>query len=283
MLEIPRHEIEAYARRRKLTWIEDDSNADVGFDRNFMRHRVLPVVAQRFPAYRKTLLRASRNFAEAAQLLDDLAQADAQFTANGLSVAALRRLSVPRAKNVVRHYLASFGVMMPNATLLAECVRQVRQARTARSVIDVGEYELRCYADELRLVDKAASPARDFSRLWEGESRLCMPELGGTLSMTRCRGSGISLVKLAAAAVTVRVRQGGERLRVHAQRPRRSLKNLLQEARVPPWLRDRLPLLFCGDALVYVPGIGIDTAFRAHGDERSVAPSWNPDAGLSAR
>ena len=115
------------------------------------------------------------------------------------------------------------------------------------------------------------------SRAWEGESRLCLPEFGGTLSMTRCRGSGISLAKFSGAAITVRVRQGGERLCVHAQRPRRSLKNLLQEARVPPWLRDRLPLLFCGEALVYVPGIGIDMAFRARRGERGIAPSW--DAG----
>ena len=282
LLEIPRHEIEAYARRRKLAWVDDDSNADVAFDRNFMRHRVLPIVAERFPAYRKTLARASRNFAEAAQLLDDLALADAQVTATGLKLVELRQLSVLRAKNVVRNYLASFGVMMPSASRLAECVRQVRQARAVRIVIDVGDYELRRYGGELRLVDKAASPARDFSCGWAGETRLRIPELGGTLSMIRCRGSGISLMKLAAAAVTVRVRQGGERLCVHAQRPRRSLKNLLQEARVPPWLRDGLPLLFCGEALVYVPGMGIDTAFQAHGNERSVVPSWHADAGLSA-
>ena len=260
-----------------MQWIEDDSNADTGFDRNFVRHRVLPVVAQRFPAYRKTLARASRNFAEAAQLLEDLARADAQFTAGGLGVAALRRLSVPRAKNVVRHYLASCGVIMPNATLLDECVRQLRQPRAVRTVIDLGEHELRCHAGELGLVGKAVPPARDFSRAWEGESRLRIPELGGTLLMTKCRGAGISLVKVAAAAVTVRVRQGGERMCVHAQRPRRSLKNLLQEARVPPWLRDRLPLLFCGETLVYVPGIGVDTAFLARADESGVEPDWSTD------
>ena len=283
LLEISRQEIEAYARTRKLQWIEDDSNADTGFDRNFVRHRVLPVVAQRFPAYRKTLARASRNFAEAAQLLEDLARTDAQFTAGGLSVAALRRLSAPRAKNVVRHYLASRGVIMPNATLLDECVRQVRQPRTLRTVIDLGEHELRCHAGELSLVRKATAPARNFSRAWEGESRLPIPELGGTLHMTQCRGAGISLSKVTAAAVTVRVRQGGERLCVHAQRPRRSLKNLLQEARVPPWLRDRLPLIFCGEALVYVPGIGVDAAFLANADERGVAPDWRTDAGPGTR
>jgi len=78
--------------------------------------------------------------------------------------------------------------------------------------------------------------------------------------------------------VTVRLRTGGERLRPDARRPRRSLKNLLQEARLPPWLRARLPLLYCGDTLVYVPGIGIDTAFGAQGGEPAVEPQWQPNS-----
>ena len=103
-----------------------------------------------------------------------------------------------------------------------------------------------------------------------------MPELGATLVMKRARGRGISLEKLQAAPVTVRLRRGGEKLRPDARRPRRSLKNLLQEARLAPWLRGRLPLLFCGEELVYVPGIGIDCAFMAGGNEPSIEPDWEP-------
>jgi len=79
-------------------------------------------------------------------------------------------------------------------------------------------------------------------------------------------------------AQPARLAVGGERLRPDARRPRRSLKNLLQEARLPPWLRARLPLLYCGDTLVYVPGIGIDTAFGAQGGELAVEPQWQPDS-----
>ena len=274
MLDIPRSEIEAYAKSRKLKWIEDDSNADTGFDRNFLRHRLLPVIEERYPAYRKTLARAGRNFAEAAGLLDELAQNDAQYAGNRLDIAALRRLTVPRAKNALRLFLAANGVLMPNAARLAECVRQVQEPRAVSITIDLGAHELRRYAGELRLVAKAASPAPGFCRTWQGEARIAMPELGAALVMKKCRGAGISLAKLQAAPVTVRLRQGGERLRPDGGRPRRSLKNLLQEARLPPWLRGRLPLLFCGDALVYVPGIGIDAAFSAVRGEPGVKPSW---------
>ena len=278
LLDIPRSEIVAYALNRGLQWIEDDSNADVGFDRNFMRHQVLPVIARRYPAYRRTLMRASGNFAEAAELLDELAQADAQLGANGLRIAALRGLSAARAKNVVRYFLATHGLTMPNATQLAECVRQLRQPRAVRVVVDLGEHALRRYAGELRVVAKVSSPAAGLCRVWQGENRMPVPELYATLVMKKRRGAGISLAKLQAAVVTVRVRQGGESLRPHARRPRRSLKNLLQEARLPPWLRERLPLLFCGNTLVYVPGIGIDTAFGARRDEAGIEPCWEPDA-----
>lgn len=280
LLEIPRSEIEAYARRRKLKWIEDDSNADLAFDRNFLRHAVMPVIAQRYPAYRKTLLRASRNLAEAAQLLDELAAVDAQLTAGGLGITALRRLSTPRAKNLLRHFLAAHGVTMPNAARLDECVRQLLSTRAARVTIELGDHELRRYADELCVVAKSVTPPRDFCLIWRGESRLRLPELGGTLVLKRGRGAGISLDQLATQPVTVRLRQGGERIQPHPRRPRRSLKNLLQETRVPPWLRDRLPLLFCGDELAWAAEIGVGSRFQAKPGEASVQPLWLPSGHL---
>jgi len=276
LLEIPRSEIEAYARRRKLEWIEDESNADVYYDRNFLRHRVLPVIAERYPAYRRTLARASRNLAEAAQLLDDLAASDAQLTAGGIEISSLRRLSAPRAKNVIRHFLGLHGVTMPNAARLDESVRQLQSQRAMRTTIDLGEHLLRRHANELRIVAKTVSLPGSYRHEWHGESRLRLPELGGTLVLKKCRGSGISLSRIAGAPVTVRLRQGGERLQLHPQRPRRSLKNLLQESRIPPWERARLPLLFCGDELVWASGIGVGCRFQAEQGEASVQPLWLP-------
>jgi len=274
LLDVTRAEIEAYARRRKLEWVEDASNSDIELDRNFLRHRVLPLIAERYPSYRATLARASRNFAESAQLLDELAAADARPTAQGLGIASLLKLSAARAKNVLRYFIAQNGAVMPNAARLDECVRQLRSQRAARIVIELGTHELRRHGGELRVVVKTPAVARGFRRAWRGEARLALPELGGTLALARCRGRGISLGKLTARPVSVRLRVGGERLRPHAQRPRRSLKNLLQEARIPPWKRAQLPLLYSGRTLVFVPGVGIDAAYCARPGESSVAPRW---------
>ena len=166
---------------------------------------------------------------------------------------------------------------MPNAARLDECVRQLLQARRGtRTVIDLGGHELRRFGDELRIIPKSDALERSFARAWRGESRLLLPELGGTLVLKKCRGAGISLGKLTAQPVTVRLRQGGERLQPHLLRPRRSLKNLLQESRIPPWERARLPLLYCGDELAWVAGIGVGCRFRAQRGEASVQPLWLP-------
>lgn len=280
LLEIPRREIEAYARNRRLQWVEDESNVNTAFDRNFLRHQVLPLVEKRFPAYRATLIRASENLAEAASLLDELARMDSRSAVAGglLRLDALRKLSPSRAKNLLRFYLAGRQVPMPSSKRLEEMLRQLTEARDdSRVRVKLGEVEIRRYQGALHVQRTRALPRAGFSKPWGGGSRLEIDELGGTLVFRRVKGSGISLIKLMAAPVTVRMRQGGERLRPDCKRPRRSLKNLLQETGIPPWEREALPLLFSGDTLVWVPGIGIDCDFQAQGDEQGLAPEWGLD------
>ena len=109
---------------------------------------------------------------------------------------------------------------------------------------------------------------------WRGEPLLRLP--GGVLHFRRGNG-GIADERLRDQPVTVRWRSGGERLRLAPDRPSRTLKNLFQETGVPAWERERLPLLFCGDALAWVPGLGVDTAFSASSGGRGLLPRWVPD------
>jgi tRNA(Ile)-lysidine synthase len=108
-----------------------------------------------------------------------------------------------------------------------------------------------------------------FAVAWEGAPEVKLP--GGILAFERAAGDGLALAKIAGAPVTVRSRLGGERIKLAINRPRRSVKKLLQEARLSQWQRQALPLVWCGDMLAAVPGIGVDLAFQAGRDE----PSWN--------
>jgi tRNA(Ile)-lysidine synthase len=278
LLDVTREEILDYARERKLEWIEDESNQDIYFHRNFIRHEVLPQIARRFPACRATLARAAGHLAEAAQLLDELAAADAAGHLEGgtLSMAAFRHLPPARARNLLRYLLAFHGVPMPNTERLEEALRQARSAkRDARVRIELGDFDLRRFENRLHVVAGMKDVPAGYAHRWRGEKEVALGDLGGVLTMNRARGAGISLARLRGRPVTIGVRSGGERLQPDCRRPRRSLKNLLQEARIPPWHRGRLPLLLCGDELVWVAGIGVDCRYQAAGAEPGVRPVWS--------
>lgn len=277
LLDATRAEILEYAKTRKLKWVEDESNQDIYFRRNFIRHEVLPVIARRFPAYRVTLARAAGHLAEAARVLDEIAAADGAGMIEGgtLAVDALRRLPRARGRNLLRYFLANRGIAMPNAERLDEALRQALTAKQdARVTVEVGDFTLRRHAGKLHLVRSGSTPSAHYERRWRGEKEFALPELGGVLAMLRARGAGVSLARLRGRTVTIRVRRGGERLQPDCRRPRRSLKNLLQEARIPPWERERLPLIFCGEELVWAPGIGVDCAFQAARGGAALRPAW---------
>jgi tRNA(Ile)-lysidine synthase len=128
-------------------------------------------------------------------------------------------------------------------------------------------------------------PRHDASVPWQGEAALTAPGGLGEVVFHRTRGGGIAVRSLADRQVELRLRRGGERIRPDCRRPRRTLKNLLQEYRIDPWRRARLPLLFCDDHLVWVPGIGVDCTWQAGPGEASITPEWRlrpPQAGAGA-
>jgi len=280
LLGIPRSTIETYARNRSLQWVEDESNTDISYGRNFLRHEIFPKLETHFPAYRKTLFRVSRNLSESAQLQDELAQLDAQsvLLQGKLDAAKLAGLGVLRAKNLMRYYLVQHEITMPSAQRLEEIVRQLGGAAEDASVhIKIGEFEIRRFRNQVSVHPLTKAIAIHPHWKWRGEPELSLPEMQRVLAFQPTVGQGLSLTKLQQQPVTIRLRQGGERLKPDCRRPRRSLKNLLQEAQIPPWQRQRLPLLYCGDQLTMALGIGIDCAYQAAPDEPGVLVAFlNP-------
>ncbi len=275
LLHVSRSRLETYARAAGLAWVEDESNADTGLDRNYLRARVLPLIEERFPGYRKTLSRSAELFGEASSLLDELAALDgAHAIRDGdLDVEALRRLSEPRARNLLRWFLRRAGIEAPPARRLGEALRQLVHAREDRCVRFVlGGFELRRYRGSLQAQPLARAPGE--ATVWQGEAVLPAPGGLGEVRFTSTEGEGIAIGRLGGRPLELGLRQGGERIRPDCRRPRRTLKNLLQEHRIEPWRRARLPLLFCEGALVWVPDIGIDCAWQAGPGEAGVFPAW---------
>ena len=272
LLHITRSEIIAYAESQGLLWIEDESNADDSYPRNFLRHRLLPLMGEKFPAYRETLARSTQHFAEASGLLDELAQQDAADAMRGstLEIAALQKLSLPRAKNLLRYFLHHLGASMPQAVQLDDMLRQLCDARADAAVcITYGGYQVRRYQGLAHVMPELAGFDCQQRLSWQGEAQMDWPALRARICLTESVGLGISLAKLQRAPVTLRLRNGGEALRPYPNGATRTLKNLLQEHRVPPWQRARLPLLYCGEELVSVAGLVIAAEYQVASDDEN--------------
>jgi tRNA(Ile)-lysidine synthase len=246
LLEVPRSAIRAYAAEHRLGWIEDESNADESLTRNFIRRRVGPLLEEKFPRWRENLARAARHFAGA--------ELDAQA--------------------MLRAYLKGQGLRAPSEAKLVEMLKQLgsNSAKIAHDGIVFRRYREKIFP----MKAKNDSPFKP--RAWNGEFRLSLPALGGELRFKRVRGRGIASSSIKGKRLQVRLRSGGERLRPDARRPSRTLKNLFQEAGVPPWERERMPLLYCGEDLVWVPGLGVDAKFANAGRKAGIAPEWRTAA-----
>jgi tRNA(Ile)-lysidine synthase len=278
LLGVARAEIEAFARARGLEWVEDESNADTARQRNFLRHEALPALERQFPAARAAVARAAANLGEARELLDAMARSDLGACRGeaAVDVPALLRLGEARAKNVLRYWCELHDIEPLSAARLGELLRQLRESRLdARTSLAAGAWRFLRYRDQLHL-QRASEASPELKEVWRGESTLPLLDLGGVLRFKPEEGRGLSVERLRAGGVTVRLRRGGERIRLDHRRPSRTLKNLFQENGVPPWRRDRLPLLYCGESLVAVPGIGDACDFRAQAGEAGLIVTWEP-------
>ena len=269
LLNASRMDIEKYAKQHKLKWIEDESNLNTDFDRNFIRSKVLPILKNRFNHIIKVISRSSSHLSEAQNLLDDLAKIDLKkcLKSNNykhiLQVKALNKSSHSRAKNVLRYWLELNDQMMPSKDLLGELLRQVLTAKKdAELKIELSkEFEIRRYKDEIYLVKKNQNRQKNYEIVWNGESEISLPN-GSRLKFKKVKGKGISFEKMKNKKLMISNRKGGESFKPDAKRPTKKIKQLLQESDLPPWERLSLPMIFVGDELASVPNFGVDIKFQ---------------------
>jgi tRNA(Ile)-lysidine synthase len=276
LLDVPRSLIEDYAAEHGLSWIDDESNDDLHYRRNYLRRETLPQLEEKFPGARKSLARAASHFAEGASLLDDLAAID-QAALLGLSgrigLAGFNALAPARARNLLRFVWLEAGFCAPDTRWIDEALKQLATANTlSETCLATPDGELHVYRGELHIIGHCqAVPAAPLP--WSGESEL--PWAGGRVRFEPTTGSGFRRNLLDAGNVLLGSRQGGERLQPNAKRPRRSLRNLLQEAAIPPWQRTRLPFLWSNGRLLWVGGLGVDAAFACAPGEDGILPIWD--------
>ena len=274
LLGFTRAQLADYAEREKLQWVDDPSNRDPRFSRNYLRHQVFPLLEARWSGATRQIARAAGLSAEAAGLLDSLAEADwhacqgAQDAA--LSVAALRLLPAPRQRNLVRYWLRRQGFQAPSAMHLEHILAQVaHEPRTRHAAVCWPQAEVHRYRDEL-VVLRARREMDSSARLsWNLSEPLEIPGVG-RLRAVATRGDGLSQERIGGAPLMVGWRQGGETCQLPGRAHHHKLKKLLQEASIPPWERQRLPLVYAHGALAAIGDRWVCEPYAARAGE----PAW---------
>jgi tRNA(Ile)-lysidine synthase len=272
LLPWSRAELGAWVRSQGLAWIEDPGNSELRLDRNYLRTRVLPLIRERWPAAAATVTRAARHAAEAQRLLDALGAADAARASFGamLSAKRLRTLSPERRRNALRFWITAAGHLPPPASRLEEIAGPLLQARAdAQPLVRWEGTLLQRQADllSLRAASGASGVLEEVTWPWRRRRTCPLPGPGGKLTLKRDARGPLDLDTVP-ATLTIRARRGGERLRPVRGGPRRALKSLLQEARVPVAERARLPLIFADSTLIAVAGLWLDQSVQASAASR---------------
>jgi tRNA(Ile)-lysidine synthase len=265
LLDVSRGDLEALARKAKLEWIEDPSNADTRFSRNFLRQRLMPLMREHWPGIDRAVARSATHMAEAVSLLNERAAGDLAGLADGsgLSVSALRGLPMGRRRNALRAFIARHGVEMPETSRLKEISGALLAAR-ADAQPEVAWAAARIVRRGGRLeLQKPREPAQELvakSWRWQTDRRLILEH--GALVLIDDAAGPIDLARLP-RAIDVRARRGGERIRPGAKARTRTLKSLLQDSKIPVDERAQIPLLFANEQLIAAGDRWIDASISA--------------------
>lgn len=286
LLDFKRAELAVYAKLQDLKWIEDGSNHDLRFDRNYIRHQLIPLIEQRWPASSSTIARSARHCAEAQQLIDQLAIQDHALVqvdgAERLTVIGLRELSPPRCRAVLRHWITVNGFQLPSTIQLDRILDEVLVAADDRApVVTWAGVEVRRFREQLFIMPPLLQHNAEVTLPWSHLSPLPLP-MGGWLHLKEQVGSGIGLDIWRQGVVDIRFRQGGERCRRQGEQLSRSLKRIFQEVlQIPPWLRDRIPLIYIDGELAAVAGFLICEPFAAPVGQPGIMLNWEMDESIA--
>lgn len=268
LLEYSRQNILHIAQAENLHWVEDPSNNDVRFDRNYLRQKVLPLLAERWPQSVRTIAKAAQQQAENQALLEELAAQDLQLdtASSTLSVDTLINLAVTRQRNALRYWLEQNNVRMPSRAIMQQIVTQmIHRREDAEACVRWDDVELFCYRKQLYLQKSMAHDAEQVLIL-DAKKPLYIASLQQQLFLEAVKTGGLT-PEIFANKLVIKFRQGGEKIKPAGHAHTRTLKNLFQQNGVPPWLRDRIPLLYLNNELIAVCGYWIAETYAVKSGE----------------
>ena len=278
LLYIKKDTLEKYAKDKKIEYIEDESNQDINFDRNFIRKKVLPLIESRYPSSIETMSRSAINISEGHHLNELVALDDSKSVMSDdgkyLFITDLKSLPKIRAINLIRWWLSFNNLLMPSRRNIDELYKQILLIKrdTSLNLKISDDASIRAYNNKLFIVSLDINPSK-FDLKWSGQEELYLPNKT-KLQFIKIKEGGLSLSKLGVKTLRVRSRAGGEKLKPFSDQPSRSLKYLFQTADIPIWERGQIPLIFAKNQLVAVPNLAIQHKYKSIKGEEGYQINW---------
>lgn len=266
---VVRADIERYARSQRLKWVEDESNDDLRFSRNRVRHEVIPMLESLRPGFRHAAARSVELIAETVDVLRSVAATDlercrSEKDPRALNIFRLLELIPARQAWCLRAWFAQWGLKAPSKARLTEALRQIRETHSDDAfALRLGRKEVRRWGSDLVVRDAVnegrSDPDRDAMLVWTGDD-INLGIWGGTLKVFKCKGTepGVARLRLEEGLLEVRSRRGGEKLKLWANRPTKTLKALYAEADIPAFDRADLPLIRLDGEVIFAAGLGMN-------------------------
>jgi tRNA(Ile)-lysidine synthase len=277
-LNIQQCELEQYAKANDLLWQDDESNSDIRYDRNYLRHKVLVYLEKAWPSFRKSILRVISHQKESMSLLSEIASEDMSKVLCkdfiNLDIKILNKLSLPRQKNLIFYWLNRLNLEKPGSRHMNQIIKTLINTTSEKSpCVNWRNTEVRKYRNYLYASKKIKQHDRNEEIFWN--TNLPLEIHGEKLIAKKTLGKGVLMSCTEGAKITIRYRNGGEKIYSNSLSNSKTVKQLFQEHGVLPWFRDRVPLVYINEELAVVPGFCVGKKFSASENEKSLDIYWS--------
>lgn len=258
LLGISRAELELYAQENELPWVEDESNQHERFDRNWLRHSLIPQLATRWPAAKEQLALTAARLHQEQTLLETYLAADLacgsprkERLGHSLLITVLNSGTQERRRSLLRFWFGQLGLLMPSHAVLSQMEQLIESRIDSEAMVTWGPWQLRRFAGRVYVLPQLPSTPRTWQSNWNTQTSLTMLN-GSHISAKTCEQG------LPPGEYCLRLREGGERSHPAARAHSQTLKKLLQEVALEPWLRELIPLVYRQGKLVAVGDLWIE-------------------------
>ena len=278
LISVPRADIEQYAKINNIKWIEDPTNKNIDFDRNYLRKDIIPSIKKRWPKAQTTIPRLSSLAENNQKLLHELAREDVgeikKF--NVLDLGILSNKSALRINNIFRFMILKNKMGIPSLKVLEDGIETLINAESDSPIVSWDGCSIRRYKNTLYFFnhDLKQHEIRPLKMKWFIDETINLGGNRGSIQARFIKGEGIALNKCP-KSLEIKYRKGGEQIKPSGHKITKSLKNLFQENNVLPWVRDQIPLVYLDEDLISVGDLWFNQDYRAKEQEEGFLISWD--------